>query len=145
MIYSITLKSNDKTTDDNVDLGKINLSEPSVVTLRVGPEEVAHFNRSGNNLILTFRDGSTLTIENFFVVGDDDGRNDLVFEDENNVFWWAQYTTPWHGFDIAEIDSDILPPVIWGPLGALLAGGLAAGLAAGGESNHAPPAQDDAV
>src|SRR5690554_120113 len=95
----------------NFDGNHITLEEPSVVQLPIGPEQVARFDRTGNDLVLTLKDGSVLVIENFFVVADD-GRNDLVFEDEEGVTWWAQYGEVWDGFDIAEIEDDVIAAVL---------------------------------
>ncbi|MBO1907986.1 tandem-95 repeat protein [Microvirga sp. 3-52] len=111
---------------------RITLEAPSVVQLQVGPEQVARFERKGNDLLLVLEDGTALVIENFFVKTADE-RNDLVFEDGSGVTWWAQYGDDWTGFDIAEINDDVmavpLPPVPLSP--ALLAGfGLLAGGAA---------------
>lgn len=80
---------------------RIVLDAPSVVQLQLGPEQVARFERDGNDLVLVLEDGTVLVIENFFVQTPE-GRNDLVFEDGADVTWWAQYGETWTGFDIAE-------------------------------------------
>src|SRR5690606_15038475 len=109
---------------------RITLDAPSVVVLPVGPEHVASFDREGNDLILVLQDGSVLVIANFFVITSGD-RNDLVFEDENGVTWWAQYDDVWTGFNIAEINDPVVPPPFpWLTGLGLLAGGAA--LAGGG-------------
>ena len=127
---------------------RIALEAPSVVQLQTGPEHVARFERHGNDLILILDDGTALTIENFFVATPE-GRNDLVFEDANEVTWWAQYGETWTGFDIAEINTEAVapaaaaapPPSLPMPLLAglgLLAGGVAGAVALGkGGGGHA--------
>jgi VCBS repeat-containing protein len=129
----------------------IPIETPSVVTLATGPEQVARFERAGSDLVLVFKDGTRLVIENFFIETAD-GRNDLVFEDSHGVTWWAQYDQEWTGFDIAEINEDlaaaVLPHELWAGLGALVgAGGLAS--VAGGSSeatqNKAPVAEADPI
>ncbi|WP_166802449.1 BapA/Bap/LapF family prefix-like domain-containing protein, partial [Microvirga pakistanensis] len=139
MKAAVVLKAQDTATR-TIDGDHITLEAPSVVQLQVGPEQVARFERKGNDLLLILEDGTVLVIENFFVLTAGE-RNDLVFEDGNGVTWWAQYGDDWTGFDIAEINDDVmvkpLPPVPLSP--ALLAGlGLLAGgavLAGGGSGS----------
>ncbi|MCI1003071.1 tandem-95 repeat protein [Ochrobactrum sp. C6C9] len=126
------------------DGNRITLKAPSVVQMQIGPEDVARFERDGNDLVLVLDDGRILVIENFFVVTAD-GRNDLVFEDGNDVTWWAQYGDEWTGFDIAEIEESAAAPIPFLPLLAgagLLAGGLAVAASGGGDddsSSNIPP------
>lgn len=125
----------------------IRLESPSVVALAIGPEQVARFDREGNDLVLILEDGTILMIENFFIVTADE-RNDLVFEDGNDVTWWAQYDSngkygeAWTGFDIAEI-NDHATAVAFGPwlAGLGLLGGAAAigGGGGGGGGMFIPP------
>ncbi|MFK4823133.1 Ig-like domain-containing protein, partial [Ochrobactrum quorumnocens] len=124
----------------NFDGNRIRLETPSVVQVQIGPEEVARFERDGNNLLLILEDGSVVVIENFFATTGD-GRNDLVFEDGNDVSWWAQYGETWTGFDIAEINSTAaaapLPMALLAGIG-LAAGGAAIALGSGGGSDDGP-------
>ncbi|MDG9793672.1 Ig-like domain-containing protein [Brucella anthropi] len=124
----------------NFDGNRIRLETPSVVQLQIGPEEVARFERDGNNLLLILEDGSVVVIENFFVTNGD-ARNDLVFEDGNDVTWWAQYGETWSGFDIAEINSTTtaapLPMALLAGIG-LAAGGAAIAIGSGGGSDDGP-------
>lgn len=132
---------------------RIVLTTPSVVQVQIGPEQVASFDREGNDLLLVLKDGTVLVIENFFVQTAD-GRNDLVMEDAQGVLWWAQYGERWTGFDIAEIDEDVagafLPPVALGGLAALVGGAaVAGGLGGGGKPgltlNNPPVGTGDSV
>lgn len=125
----------------------IELEAPSVVVLAIGPEQVARFDRDGNDLVLVLEDGTILVIENFFAVTAD-GRNDLVFEDGNGVTWWAQYGENWTGgFDIAEINDPVAVAVPFPLLAGLgvLAAGAAAGGGGGGPANTPPTASADPV
>lgn len=126
---------------------RISPDEPSVIQVQIGPEQVARFDRDGNDLVLVLEDGTILVIENFFVVTAD-GRNDLVFEDGNGVTWWAQYGENWTGgFDIAEINDPVavaVPFPLLAGLGALAAG-AAAGGGGGGPANTPPTASADPV
>lgn len=86
--------------------GDITLGPAGIVRLKVGPEQVARFERTGNDLQLVLKDGRTITIHNFFVVDDEDERHDLVLEDADGVLWWGQYTSPWSEFHFTEIQHD---------------------------------------
>jgi len=118
-------------TSHKVEVDAIVLDRPSVVHLKLAPERVDHYERRGDDLVLVLRDGSEIVVHDFFVqypsegqndqhdagqtqtadgaAGDapaDNGRNDLVLEDENGVAWWGQYTSPWGAFHFTEIESD---------------------------------------
>jgi hypothetical protein len=56
----------------------ITLQGTGVVSLRIGPEEVARFDQVGQDLVLLLKDGSKILIKNFFVQYDDNMRSDLV-------------------------------------------------------------------
>lgn len=108
---------------------RVVLEMPSVVRLHVGPEQVARYDRDGNDLLLVLDDGTVVVIENFFVQQAGD-RNDLVLVDMYGVTWWAQYGETWSGFDIAEIEEGVLVPPflpLLAGLGILTAGAAAAG------------------
>ncbi|MBL4918975.1 BapA/Bap/LapF family prefix-like domain-containing protein, partial [Szabonella alba] len=148
----LTLKENGQVTQlaqEGVLPERIILEGPSVVTLPVGPEAVLRYDRVGLDLVLVLADGSRITIVNFFVTGPDDARNDIVFVDGNEVMWWGQYTQPWQGFQIAEIEPGAVPGAFgfFGPgLLAGLAGGGALIAGGGGDDggNNPPVATDDA-
>ncbi|MBO9695207.1 MAG: BapA prefix-like domain-containing protein [Sphingopyxis sp.] len=117
----------DNGSAESIEIGsELRITSPSVVEIPVGPEQVADFQRSGNNLVVTLKDGSSLTIVDFFG-GEGTDRSEIVLIDEHGVSWWGQYEADWKGFDFAEIDSDPGAAVAAGafPLAALL-GGLAA-------------------
>ena len=143
----VTLKS-DGSFDEVSSPEPILLQTSSVVTLQIGPEKVARFDRVGDDLVLVLKDGTRILIENFFVIYEDGARSDLVFVDENDVTWWAQYNEPFGRFQIAEIETGIGALPIGGfPIGGIIAGVVgaagAAGLAGGGTA--APVARNDNV
>lgn len=60
-----------KTGGDVVEVPRgsaVNLQAPSVVKISVGPEEVAAFDRSGMDLIITLVSGEQIVITGFFNV-----------------------------------------------------------------------------
>lgn len=148
------------------DLRGLVLNEPSVIFLKLAPENVARYERRGDDLVLVLKDGQEITIPRFFVKypeaqgdaaavdGDKDvaadqeepSRNELVLIDDNNVVWWGQYPEQWSEFHFTEIDWDFAPAAAWWPwlLGAL--GGIGAGVAVlGGKKNSPPVAVDDSA
>ncbi len=122
----------------------LSLDKPSVVRLKLAPEKVKHFERRGNDLVLLLQDGSETVVKDFFVVYDNDGRNDLLLEDDEGVMWWGQYTSPWSNFHFTEIEWDdaaLIPPWHHGGWLAAALGLLGAGVAAGsggGSSGSVP-------
>ena len=147
------------------------LDRPSVVFLKLAPENVARYERRGDDLILILKDGKEVAIRGFFVkhgeadtdradqlaengdqsqtdrTSEDErmDRSDLVLEDDHGVMWWGQYPESWSEFHFTEIEWDEAGAVIW-PwlLGALGAAGLGA-LVIGGKKAHPPVATDDSA
>ncbi|MEB8389327.1 VCBS domain-containing protein, partial [Rhodobacteraceae bacterium KMM 6894] len=144
MTHVVSLKSNPKAAEKEF-ADSVALTEASVVTLGFGPEQVARFDRVGDDLVLILQDGSRITIQDFFVTLDGE-RNEIVFVDSDEVMWWGQYDSPWEGFRIAEIERGF-PPAAVGFAGlaglpAILGGMLGVGALAGsGDSsdNVRPP------
>lgn len=96
----------------------------------------------GNDLVLLLKDGTRVHIADFFLTYDE-GRNDIVFIDENEVVWWGQYDEPWDCFQIAEIEHEILPAAFavtgLAPiLGAIVGLGLLGTVASGGGDDTPP-------
>ncbi|EED68512.1 Ig-like domain-containing protein [Comamonas testosteroni] len=123
------------------------LDKPSAVILKVAPEQIAKSVRVGNDLVLTLVDGEQIHVNGFFTAYAEDGRNDLVLEDQHGVLWWGQYGKAWEGFEFTEIESDE-PAAPWLPwLLGLALGGLAASSGGGGGKNidHPPEAADPHV
>ena len=161
----ISKKSGDRRSEDTRSL---KLDSPSIVVLQMAPERVAHYERHGDDLVLILKDGQEFIIRDFFVqypadeslksgsdgvVGstpsDENGRSDLVFEDDEGVVWWGQYPAQWSEFHFTEIEWDS-GAFVWWPwlLGALGAVGAGAALGhhgggGGGDSSHPPVANSD--
>ncbi|RYF78847.1 MAG: tandem-95 repeat protein, partial [Comamonadaceae bacterium] len=87
-----------------VSLEKLVLDRPSIIHLRIAPEDVAKFERRGNDLALVLKDGSTVVVQGFFTEYPDGGRNDLVLEDDAGVLWWGQHGSPWSEFHFTEVE-----------------------------------------
>ncbi|RYX96003.1 MAG: tandem-95 repeat protein [Comamonadaceae bacterium] len=124
----------------------LSLEQPSIIHLRIAPESVSRFERHGADLALVLQDGSVTVLRGFFSVYPDNGRNDLVLEDDAGVMWWGQYTSPWTQFSFTEIewlDAVAAVPVTDGLPGWLIAGlavlGLGVAAGGGGGGGSAPP------
>ena len=152
------------------DIRHIALDRPSVVHLKLAPEKVARYERRGDDLVMTLKDGGEITIQGFFVkypdadmaerapadaaqaAADGQARNDLMLEDDNDVTWWGQYPEQWTEFHFTEIEfGEAAAAAVWWPwlLGALGVVGLGALIAGSGDGgdrvppNNAPVAADD--
>ena len=115
----------------NVSSGDITLTQPSIVKLPFGPEEVSGYEQDGNNLIVNLVSGEQEVIYGFFDAQDGE-RHDLVLEDGEAVVWWGQYESPWSGFTFAEIQEAAVAPVASGggiPLWALAMGAVTTAVA----------------
>ena len=140
-------------------LGTTSLKGTSIVKLPFGPESVQSFQQSGQNLVVTLKSGETVTVQNFFVVGADGAKNQLVLEGADGTLLLGNYSTPYSGFTFTEIstlddlgvaaiaaDSSVPNWVLWG-LGLLAVGGAAAAMSGGGGGggNDSPPAAPGAA
>ncbi|WP_122975107.1 Ig-like domain-containing protein, partial [Comamonas thiooxydans] len=118
------------------------LDKPSAVILKVAPEQIAKSTRVGNDLVLTLVDGKQIYVNGFFAPYAEEGRNDLVLEDQQGVLWWGQYGGAWEGFEFTEIESNE-SVAAWLPwLVGLGLGGLAVssgGSGGGGKNVNNPP------
>jgi T1SS-143 domain-containing protein len=88
-----------------VELDALDNPTNSVITLSVGPEEIASIDTVADDLLVTLTSGESIVIEGFFAPGDDQ-RNELVLKDSSGIFWWGQYDSPWSEFSFAEIIVD---------------------------------------
>ena len=119
----------------------VNLTEKSVIKVNATIDEVAKITRQGNSAVIYFKNGETITIENYFDYAVNDNR--IVFEHEGQLYW-AEFTNengvmldtiryhPLTG-DLAEsgtVAAGVLP---W--LGGALALGAIAAAAGGGSSS----------
>ncbi|MFN3735516.1 Ig-like domain-containing protein, partial [Comamonas testosteroni] len=118
------------------------LDKPSAVILKVAPEQIVKSTRVGNDLVLTLVDGKQTYVNGFFAAYAEEGRNDLVLEDQQGVLWWGQYGGAWEGFEFTEIESNE-SVAAWLPwLVGLGLGGLAVssgGSGGGGKNANNPP------
>lgn len=119
----------------------VNLSEKSVIKVNATIDEVAKITRQGNSAVIYFKNGETITIENYFDYAVNDNR--IVFEHEGQLYW-AEFTDEngvmldtirYHSLtgDLAEsgtVAAGVLP---W--LGGALALGAIAAAAGGGSSS----------
>ncbi|WP_218728441.1 Ig-like domain-containing protein, partial [Pseudomonas sp. D1HM] len=85
--------------------GNVALNETSIVKLPISPASVQSMQQSGKNLVVTLKSGETVTIQNFFAVGEDGATSQLVLEDEDGTLYLGQYSSPYSGFTFSEISS----------------------------------------
>ncbi|WP_416400957.1 Ig-like domain-containing protein [Alicycliphilus denitrificans] len=113
------------------------LDRPSIISLKIAPEKVARFERRGDDLVLVLHDGQEMVVRHFFTSYPDDGRNDLVLEDDAGVLWWGQYHGPWTEFHFTEIEwnDEALPFWLLAGLGVLGLGAAAGGGGGGGNGD----------
>ena len=74
--------------------GNVALNETSIVKLPISPASVQSMQQSGKNLVVTLKSGETVTIQNFFAVGEDGATSQLVLEDEDGTLYLGQYSFP---------------------------------------------------
>ncbi|OWT53398.1 Ig-like domain-containing protein [Candidimonas nitroreducens] len=135
---------------ESVDTSDFKISTPSIVQLKIAPEDVRTFERDGANLKMILLKGQVVVVEGFFAKDAEGHRSDLVLEDNAGVLWWGQYPSEWEGFHFTEIEEDsaAVPPWMWAGLGLLGLGGVAlaaGGGGGGGGGNHPPAAGHDSV
>ena len=119
----------------------VNLTEKSVIKVNATIDEVAKITRQGNSAVIYFKNGETITIENYFDYAVNDNR--IVFEHEGQLYW-AEFTDengvmldtiryhPLTG-DLAESETVAAGILPW--LGGALALGAIAAAAGGGSSS----------
>lgn len=121
------------------------LVSPSIVKLKINPQDIVALNRTGNDLVITLNTGEKITIENYFVVDAQGHGNELVFEDEHGALWWVKDPQAGLHFDpLADIDALMLDqsnhegalPWVLGALGIAAAGGIALAAGGGGGGGH---------
>ena len=117
---------------------------PSIVKLKINPQDVAELERNGNDLVITLKDGEKVTIENYFVVDAEGHGSELVFEDQNGALWWVEepaaglHFAPLLDIDtllITQSSAEAAMPWIFGALG-VGAGMAAAAASIGSSGNH---------
>ena len=63
---SITARSG--ATTSTVSGESASVISPSIVKLKINPQDIAELDRHGNDLVITLKDGEKITIENYFTV-----------------------------------------------------------------------------
>ncbi|WP_202306893.1 BapA/Bap/LapF family large adhesin [Dryocola clanedunensis] len=102
---SISIISKLTGVTSNVEASEITLNAPSIVELKAERADIASIVRSNQDMIITLRDGQTVTVKNFYAYTDQGG-NQLVLEDSNGALWWVQDTAGGFHFEhIANIDE----------------------------------------
>ncbi|MCT4708625.1 Ig-like domain-containing protein [Enterobacteriaceae bacterium H16N7] len=102
---SISIISKLTGVTSNVEASGITLNAPSIVELKAERADIASIVRSNQDMIITLRDGQTVTVKNFYAYTDQGG-NQLVLEDSNGALWWVQDTAGGFHFEhIANIDE----------------------------------------
>ncbi|MFO7581395.1 BapA/Bap/LapF family large adhesin [Guyparkeria sp.] len=121
-----------------VDLSALKNTTNSVITLAVGPDDIASIEARSGDLVLTLKSGETIVFEGFFDPEEAE-RNELVLEDSDGILWWGQYDSPWSEFWFAEINADKLAAdeegFPWWLVAAGLGGAALAAAAGGGGSS----------
>src|SRR3546814_19165686 len=64
----------------SVETNVIHISSPSIVQLKIAPEQVRTFERDGVNLKMVLLDGKVVVVENFFVKDSDGNRSDWCWK-----------------------------------------------------------------
>lgn len=127
---------------NTVEASEITLNSPSIVELKLERSDIASITRSGQDMMITLRDGETITVKNFYAFASEGG-NQLVLEGQDGVLWWVQDTdTAFHFEHINNLDELMLATgahsegggAIWPwVLGGLaVAGGIGIAAASGG-------------
>ncbi|HSH57567.1 MAG TPA: BapA prefix-like domain-containing protein, partial [Halomonas sp.] len=113
----------------------------SVITLPIGPEEIAAIEMESGSLLITLTSGRTIVIEGFFDP-EEELRNELILEDSGGVLWWGQYELPWSEFSFTEISLDDAVAGE-GTFGWLLAAAAGGGLALAATGSSSSSDDDD--
>ncbi|HGH3371016.1 TPA: BapA/Bap/LapF family large adhesin [Kluyvera cryocrescens] len=148
---SITARSG--ATTSTVSGESASVISPSIVKLKINPQDIAELDRHGNDLVITLKDGEKITIENYFTVDAEGHGSELVLEDQNGALWWVKEpATGLHFAPLADIDTLLIVqsgtegamPWILGALG--VGAGMAAAAASigstGGHQDHGINATD---
>lgn len=145
---SVSIISKMTTVATTVESDSVTLTTPSIVKIKVDRADIAAMQRSNQDLIITLKDGETITVKNFYVTSEL-GPSQLVLEDGNGALWWVQDTDgAFHFQQISSIDELLVTAegsheggaALWPWLlgGAAVAAGIgiAAGNSNGGGGHH---------
>ncbi|RZG79546.1 BapA prefix-like domain-containing protein, partial [Acinetobacter sp. WCHAc060033] len=116
-----------------VGVNKISLQDNSVVILKIPKDDVKSMVREGNSLVITLKNGETITIENYYN-NQNNADNTVVFQENDGSLFVPGETTPegvivnYNPIDSIEplLYHDGIAPVVPWILGAVGAGAVAA-------------------
>ncbi|MEO3990874.1 BapA/Bap/LapF family large adhesin [Pseudocitrobacter cyperus] len=144
---SVSIISKMSTVATTTETNSVTLTAPSIVKIKVDRDDVASMQRTNQDLVITLKNGETVTVKNFYVTSDL-GHSELVLEEENGALWWVQDTDgAFHFQQLNSIDELLITAeggheggAIWPWLlgGAAVAAGIgiAASNSNGGGSHH---------
>lgn len=102
---SVSIISKMTTVATTAETDSVTLTTPSIVKIKVDRADIASMQRSNQDLVITLKDGETVTVKNFYVTSDL-GQSQLVLEDANGALWWVQDTDgAFHFQQISSIDE----------------------------------------
>lgn len=102
---SVSIISKMTTVATTAETDSVTLTAPSIVKIKVDRADIASMQRSNQDLVITLKDGETVTVKNFYVTSDL-GQSQLVLEDTNGALWWVQDTDgAFHFQQISSIDE----------------------------------------
>jgi VCBS repeat/type 1 secretion C-terminal target domain (VC_A0849 subclass) len=138
---SVSIISKMTSVATNVETNTVTLSTPSIVKIKVDRADIASMQRSHQDLVITLKDGETVTVKNFYVTSDQ-GSSQLVLEGSDGTLWWVKDTDgAFHFQQISSIDELLVAEgnheggaALWPWLlgGAVVAGGIGIAAASGG-------------
>ncbi|MEQ1346146.1 BapA/Bap/LapF family prefix-like domain-containing protein, partial [Acinetobacter seifertii] len=70
----------------------VNLTEASVVLIKVNKEDVLEIRQNGRDAIILLKSGEKIIIVNFFSNENYESENSIVFEDNSHKLLWVQFT-----------------------------------------------------
>lgn len=102
---SVSIISKMTTVATTAETDSVTLTAPSIVKIKVDRADIASMQRTNQDLVITLKDGETVTVKNFYVTSDL-GQSQLVLEDANGALWWVQDTDgAFHFQQISSIDE----------------------------------------
>ncbi|MDQ9038792.1 Ig-like domain-containing protein, partial [Acinetobacter seifertii] len=72
--------------------GIVNLTEASVVLIKINKEDVLEIRQNGRDAIILLKSGEQIIIVNFFSNENYESENSIVFEDNSHKLLWVQFT-----------------------------------------------------
>lgn len=102
---SVSIISKMTTVATTAETDSVTLNAPSIVKIKVDRADIASMQRTNQDLVITLKDGETVTVKNFYATSAL-GQSQLVLEDANGALWWVQDTDgAFHFQQISSIDE----------------------------------------